>query len=44
MLTEIEKARKALSNDSQSDIVIDSLMEDNDLERELTREEFEEVI
>ena len=44
MLTEIEKARKALSNDSQADIVIDSLMEDIDLERELTREEFEEVI
>ena len=44
LLTEIERVRKALSMDLQADLNIDSLMDDLDLERELTREELEEFI
>ena len=38
MLDSIEKARKVLSGDTEANIQIDYLMNDEDLERKLTRE------
>ena len=44
MLDGIEKARIALSGDSEAELRVDSLLEDEDLERTLEREEFETII
>lgn len=44
MLEAIEKARKILSSDTQSNINIDFLLEEEDLVRSLKRDEFEELI
>lgn len=41
LLDSIEKARKLLSGNKETDIVCEALMEDNDLRRHMTREEFE---
>ena len=38
MLDAIEKARKVLSGDTEANIHIDYLMNDEDLERKLTRD------
>lgn len=40
----IEKARKLLSGDTEAHISIDYLMEEQDLNRKLTRDEFEQLI
>ena len=40
----IEKARKLLSGDSEASINIDYLMNEEDLNRKLKREEFEQLI
>lgn len=40
----IEKARKLLSGDTEAHISIDYLMEEQDLNRKLARDEFEQLI
>ena len=40
----IEKARKLLSGDTEAPINIDYLMNEEDLNRKLTRDEFEQLI
>ena len=40
----IEKARKLLSGDTEASINIDYLMNEEDLNRKLTRDEFEQLI
>lgn len=40
----IEKSRKLLSGDTEAHISIDYLMEEQDLNRKLTRDEFEQLI
>ena len=40
----IEKARKLLSGDTESNISIDYLLNEEDLNRKLTRDEFEQLI
>ena len=40
----IEKARKLLSGDTEANINIDYLMNEEDLNRKLTRDEFEQLI
>ena len=44
MLEASEKARLALSGDTEATITIDFLLENIDLSVELTREEFEHII
>ena len=44
MMEAIEKARKILSADKEAGINIDFLMEEEDLNRSLKRDEFEEII
>ena len=44
MLQSIEKARKILSGDTEANIHIDYLMNDEDLSRKLTRDQFNELI
>ena len=44
MLAACEKARLSLSGDTEATITIDCLLEDYDLQVELTREEFEQII
>ena len=44
ILESIEKARKNLSADSETQITIDALFEDEDLDITLEREEFERCI
>lgn len=40
----IEKARKLLSGDTEAHISIDYLMDEQDLNRKMTRDEFEQLI
>ena len=40
----IEKARKLLSGDTEASINIDYLMNEEDLNRKLTRDEFEQLV
>ena len=40
----IEKMRKLLSGNKETDINVDSLMEDEDFQKHITREEFETTI
>lgn len=44
MLDAIEKQRKILSGNTEATILCESLMEDEDLKRNVTRQEFEELI
>lgn len=44
LLDSIEKMRKLLTSNKESDITCESLMEDEDLRRHFTREELEELI
>ena len=44
MLPEIEKARKALSADSEATINIETILDDEGIERVLEIDEFEEII
>ena len=44
MLDSIEKMRKLLTGNKESDINCESLMEDEDYHRTFTREELEELI
>lgn len=44
MMEAAEKARKMLSADKESNINVDYLMEEEDLVRNLKRDEFEEII
>ena len=44
MLDAIEKMRKLLSGNKETDINVDSLMEDEDFQRHVKREEFETLI
>lgn len=41
LLDAIEKARKLLTSNKEADVICEALMEDNDLRKHLTREEFE---
>jgi molecular chaperone DnaK (HSP70) len=44
MLDSIEKTRKILSANSEAGVNIESLLEDNDLHRNITREELEQLV
>ena len=44
MLETVEKARKMLSSDTESSINIDYLLNDEDMNRKLKRDEFEQLI
>lgn len=44
LLDSIEKARKLLSGNKEADIVCEALMEDNDLRRHISRDDFESLI
>ena len=44
MLAEVEKTRKALSGDSEAQLSIDNLLDEVDVDRTVTLEEFEELI
>lgn len=44
MLQSVEKGRKILSGDTEANIHIDYLMMDEDLDRKIIREEFENLI
>ena len=44
MLVSIEKLRKDVSMDTEAQISIDNVYEDEDLEREMTRDEYNEII
>lgn len=43
MMDAIEKLRKNLTANREADIEIESLMDDNDFRKTLTREQFEEL-
>ena len=44
MLEAVEKGRKILSGDDEAKIEVDYLLEDENLENEILREEFEKLI
>jgi len=44
LLDSIEKLRKLLTSNKEADVTCEALMEDNDLRRHFTREEFEKLI
>ena len=44
MLDAIEKMRKLLSGNKETDVNVDALMEDEDFHRHIKREEFEAMI
>jgi len=44
MLEAVEKGRKNLSGDDEARVEVDFLLDDEDLEVEITREEFENLI
>ena len=44
ILEMVEKKRKTLSSNKMTDFLIECLLNDNDLSREMSRDEFEKVI
>lgn len=44
LLDSIEKVRKLLTSNTEADVICEALMEDEDLQRHLKREELEELI